>query len=203
MRLVAKLNSYLFHPIFAPLVSIYLLFELPIYLNYKYNQTYQHYVYAIIGLNLIIIPLLINLYLKKKKMISNLSMPNVNERVLPYLISCIFFTLTFFLLKEINFPDFYLKVFQAACLSVLTLLVLALLRQKISAHMVGLGGIIGMLSLVSIFFGLDLSILLVILFLIAGLTGSSRLYLNAHNLAQVFIGFAVGFAWQWLSQLLL
>lgn len=203
MKVVAKLNSYLFHPIFAPIMSIYLLFELPIYLNYKYNETYQHYVYAIIGLNLIIIPLLINLYLKKKKMISSLSMPNVNERVLPYLISCIFFTLTFFLLQEINFPELYLKVFQAACLSVLTLLILAMLKQKVSAHMVGIGGIIGMLTVVSTFFDLDLSILLVVAILIAGITASSRLYLNAHSLLQVFIGFAIGFAWQWISQLLL
>ena len=203
MKLAARLNSYLFHPIFAPLVSLYLLFELPIYLNYKLNETYQHYVYAIISLNLIVIPLLINLYLKKKKMISSLSMPDVNERVLPYLISCIFFTLTFFLLQEINLPDFYLKVFQAACLSVLTLLVLAILKQKISAHMVGLGGIIGMLSLVSVFFGLDLSIVMLIFILLAGLTGSSRLYLNAHTLLQVFLGFIIGFGWQWLSQLFL
>ncbi len=203
MKLAARLNSYLFHPIFAPLVSLYLLFELPIYLNYKLNETYQHYVYAIISLNLIVIPLLINLYLKKKKMISSLSMPDVNERVLPYLISCIFFTLTFFLLQEISLPDFYLKVFQAACLSVLTLLVLAILKQKISAHMVGLGGIIGMLSLVSVFFGLDLSIVMLIFILLAGLTGSSRLYLNAHTLLQVFLGFIIGFGWQWLSQLFL
>lgn len=129
-------------------------------------------------------------------------MNEVGERVLPYLISCIFYTLTYFLLKEISFPDFYLAVFQAATLTIFALLLLALLKQKTSAHLAGIGGICGMLISIAISFKIDTSGLLIVFVLLSGLAGFSRLALNAHKPIEVILGFLLGLGLQLFITLL-
>jgi membrane-associated phospholipid phosphatase len=58
--------------------------------------------------------------------------------------------------------------------------------------MTALGGLCGAFLLLSLVWPIDLRILLAVLFLISGITGTSRLILNAHTPAQVAAGFAAG-----------
>lgn len=191
--MVAKFLSYLFHPIFAPLYSVFILFQLPIYLNYKMPTSFIQFVYAVVGINLIITPLLISLYFKRKGYIQSLEMPDVKDRVLPYLVSSLFYTFTFFLFQSINFPDIYLAVFKAATAVVIALLIFAHLNFKVSAHLAGLGGICGMLFTLSVVLRIELSSLLIVSILVAGLVGSSRFYLKAHSFRELSSGFSLGF----------
>jgi len=64
---------------------------------------------------------------------------------------------------------------------------------KISLHMAGISGVIGGLLILSIKFGLGISPFLLIAIVAAGFVASARLYLNAHNPSQIFVGFAIGF----------
>ena len=66
------------------------------------------------------------------------------------------------------------------------------LKWKISAHMIGMGGLIGVIIGVSERLTLDLNATLIVLFVMAGFVGFSRLRLNAHNPFQVYLGFLVG-----------
>jgi membrane-associated phospholipid phosphatase len=66
------------------------------------------------------------------------------------------------------------------------------LRWRISSHMLGIGGIIGLIMATSIIYGADIILYLVISMLLAGFIGFSRLSLNAHTPAQVYTGLAVG-----------
>lgn len=195
----AKVIAHLFHPIYAPLISIYLLFQLPIYINFKYTDGYFIYVYVLFFLNLIVAPLLISIYLKRKKYIQSLEMEDVNERALPYLVSSIFYILTYFLLLNIEFPAFYLLVFQWATITVVLLFVLSLFKQKISAHMAAWGGICGMLIAVAWVLKIDTTNLLIIFVLISGVVGFSRLKLNAHSASEIAGGFTMGLAFQLLT----
>jgi membrane-associated phospholipid phosphatase len=64
---------------------------------------------------------------------------------------------------------------------------------KVSAHMVGIGGVIGAVIALSVQLDTDFFYILSSLILLAGLLGYSRLKLNAHTPAQVYLGFVVGF----------
>lgn len=66
---------------------------------------------------------------------------------------------------------------------------------KISLHTIGMGGLLGFfLEMMLHMQGTTIfSILFPFLVIIAGLVGTSRLYLNAHTPAQVYAGYAVGF----------
>jgi membrane-associated phospholipid phosphatase len=198
MKRFSETISILFHPIFAPLLSVFILFQLPLYINYKYNSTYFIYIYSLLFINLVAAPLLISFYLKKKQVISSLQMHKVQERSIPYLITTLFFCFTYFLLRKIQFPLLYLEIFKAATLSIIILLFLAVGRQKVSAHLTGLGGICGMLFILPFFSRLDTTPLLCLFILISGLVAGSRMYLKAHSLFQVLAGFLLGFGLQLL-----
>lgn len=196
IKSISRFFSYLFHPLFLPTISIFLLFNLPFYVNYKYSYEYRLVIYLLIFLNTAIIPLLISLYLKNKNLIGSLEMHSGKERRLPYLVCSILFVFTFLLLRKINFPYIYLAFFRSVCITVIILFLLAVIEYKISAHMAGLGGLCGMLSVLAIGFSVDIGILLYISIFISGLVGSARLYLEMHSIYQILFGFLVGFAAQ-------
>lgn len=196
LRTFSKTISILLHPIFIPLYSLFVLFHLPIYLNYKYAEGYYFYVYAMIFVNLTLAPALITFYLKRKGHIKSMEMEDVKDRVIPYIISCIFYLLTWILLKKIKFPSIYLEIFQWAGVTVFLLLILSFFREKASAHMAALGGLCGMLIAIGPIFGIDSSNLLIIVFLLSGLLGFARFYLNAHKGIELITGFLLGLSMQ-------
>ena len=136
MNLFAKIVSYLFHPIFAPLYSVALLFSLPIYLNYKLPQQFINFTYSVVLLNLVVSPILVSLYLKRKGFIESLEMKTTKERVIPYLVSAILYAVTFFLFRQVQMPPLYLKFFLGAFFAIVILLIATFFSQKITIFLV-------------------------------------------------------------------
>lgn len=184
-----------------PLLSVIILFQLPIFHNFKFPPSYFNAIYICVSFNLIVIPLSMAFYLKKQGIIQSLKMHQVEERVYPYAITSIFYLLTYLLFSQINFPPPYLAVFLATSASVFILYLLALAKKKISAHMCGIGGICGLLLVLNQWFGINTIPLLIPGILAAGFLAAARLYLEAHKLSEITLGFALGFVCQ-LSLLL-
>lgn len=67
------------------------------------------------------------------------------------------------------------------------------MKFKISAHAVGIGGLIGSLMMVSYVLKYNAVPEIAILFLLAGVIATCRLYLEAHKPSQIYWGFALGF----------
>lgn len=192
------LLSVLFHPIFFPLYSVFVLFQLPIYNNYRFSATYFYFIYLIISLNLIVIPLLFSIYLKKKRVISSLKMELVEERRIPYLLSALLYVFTYFLLSQIDFPSLYLSIFAAATMVVSLLFLFTLAGVKVSAHLSAIGSFCGMIFVLIHLTAIDISLLLLVSILLAGLIGTARLALRAHRPLEVLLGFCLGLACQLL-----
>lgn len=197
IKKTAQFISVLFHPLWVPLIGLYFLFKLPIFINYRLNEEYLYFIYIIFILNLVLAPLFISLYLKRQKIIKSLEMNEVKERSIPYLVSILFYIFTYFLLSKISFPSFYLSLFKAATITILLLFIFSLLKMKFSAHLAALGGFLGMLFLVNLYFKMDTNLLIAFTLIITGLVASARLALNAHGFKELFFGFLIGF----LSQL--
>lgn len=150
----------------------------------------------VVALNLVVSPILVSLYLKRKGVIDSLEMKTTKERMVPYLVSAILYIITFFLFRQIQLPALYLKFFLGASCSILILLIGAGFSQKISAHLAGLGGICGMLYSISIITFTETLGWLLIVILISGLVASSRLVLKSHTGIELISGFLLGFGIQ-------
>lgn len=191
-----RILSYLLHPIFLPTISVLLLFQLPFYINYKYGPEYRMVIYLLFFINTAILPLLIALFLKNRKIISSLEMSSNKERRLPYLLTTLVYVFTFFFLREVNFPYIYLTFFRSICISLILLFFSAVVNYKLSSHMVGMGGLCGILSVMAIGFSVDIAWWLYIAVFASGLLGSARIYMGAHTVLQLFFGFVLGFSTQ-------
>ncbi len=125
--------------------------------------------------------------------VSDLRMETLADRRIPYLVTVAIYTFvaTFFTLKLHQFPEIALIItgiaFSIAAVAVISL------YWKISAHAVGVAGMLGAFLGIAIQYGnnqLFYPILVVIL--IAGFLVSARLHLNAHTPAQIIAGTILG-----------
>ena len=113
------------------------------------------------------------------------------ERKIPYLLSAIFYSLESYFLANADAPALIQRLMIGATFLVLSVLLINLF-WKISAHMVGIGGLCGMMIAISYLLQIDIHFILIALFLIAGIIAFSRLKLSTHNPAQVYTGFLLG-----------
>jgi len=154
------------------------------------------FIYGIVVLNLIVSPLFVSLYLKKKGFINSLEMKTTKERSIPYLVSSLFYIFTYFLFQQINFPPFYLAIFRAAIFVIIALMIFSLMGIKASAHLAGMGGLCGMIFMIAILLKVEISVLFIIFILLSGITASARYALKAHSLGELSLGFLLGFGMQ-------
>ncbi len=118
-------------------------------------------------------------------------MESTKERIVPLITTAFFFGLGYVFLTRFQLPAFIKIFYSGTITAVLCSLVLTLL-WKISIHMVGIGGIFGALLALNIMYGINTMAWLILVIVLAGVVGTSRLKLNAHTPAQVYAGFGLG-----------
>jgi membrane-associated phospholipid phosphatase len=211
---VAKLISFLFHPLILPSYAVILMFLFPAWLS-NYLFEYKKTVILSFILLTLIIPALLLLILLNLRVISNINLNERKDRFLPYTV--IFFTYSFGYLLLINFPLGIPPVVSGFVLIadiVILILMVINLKYKISAHMAGIGAFTSFFYVFlltetsndTLFYIFNIEYtpvyFIISLIIISGIIASARLYLKAHQLSQVitgfFLGFAIGFLNFWL-----
>jgi membrane-associated phospholipid phosphatase len=134
----------------------------------------------------------LNIYLMYKlKRIHSITLSNQNERTFPFIMTAIFYFGLFYLFFDLRIWE-TIKIFVFCAGSAILLTALINLKFKISAHMVGIGGLIGMMLSLVILLNYDLMLYIILGVIASGLVGASRLYLKEHTPSQVYLGFLLG-----------
>lgn len=191
MRIAAKIFSALFHPLIMPVIGLLIIFNTDSYINYAIPIELKQAVIILVGVSTFVVPLLISLLLLNRKIINSLEMETQKERIIPYAFTIVFYVFTLYMLKQAPIPPIIFNFVIGATLSVITAFIINI-KWKISAHMIGIGGLVGALMLISIILEIYITPYLILALLVAGLIGSSRLILRAHTQLQIYVGFAVG-----------
>lgn len=190
-NLFPKLISYLFHPLLLPTLGLLLIFNMDRSGLWVPDGEVQLFLLSITFIATFLLPLLNALLLLKMKQISSLAMESRQERKLPYLAAAVFYFTESYFLMNWDVPALIKAFMLGATLLVVSVLLINLF-WKISAHMVGIGGLCGIMIAVSERLQINMHGTIIALFLIAGCTAFSRLKLNAHDPAQVYVGFLLG-----------
>jgi hypothetical protein len=134
----------------------------------------------------------INIYiLYRLNRISSLTLEDRKERTFPYVLtSCFYFGLFYLFLDLSVWPSIKVLIFGGGLSIIFTALIN--LKYKISAHMVGIGGLLGSLAVVSFVLKYNAVPQLSVLVLVAGIIATCRLYLKAHEPRQIYSGFFLG-----------
>ncbi len=191
MTHLAKAASFIFHPLLMPLYGLLLILHSSTYLANGISPSVLRITLLTVFIFTCLLPLMNVLFLKRKGWINSIYLETKEERKLPYLFTVIYYIVLYYFLKELQLPPILYLLFLGSTLAAIMVLIINL-RWKISAHMTGMGGVIGAIIGLSERLMIDLNNTMMALFLIAGLVGSSRLYLNAHSPAQIFTGFFLG-----------
>ena len=118
-------------------------------------------------------------------------MDNKEERRWPLLFAVGWYYILFNLLVTIQAHYLIIRLFLGAML-ILFIAIIISNFWKISLHMLGIGGLVGVFCALNFLLGGYISLIIILLFS-AGLVGYSRINENAHNLNQIYCGFIIGF----------
>jgi hypothetical protein len=197
-RELALLASIVFHPVLLPtLFFVFAAAMAPDILAPFSNSSLQLRFILLIFITTCIIPVVMlcaHLLLSKKKISGQLLyLQNTKDRVYPFLHTGLFYSgIVYLFYAKLNLNVFICSFMSMIALGVLLSAGISCF-YKISAHTLALSALTGYIFLLH-FFLPDVNLLIsdCVLVLIAGLTASSRLFLNAHTLGQVFAGCLVG-----------
>lgn len=197
----ARLISGMFHPMLMPLFGLFIIFHSGSFLDMT-PIGLKRMIYLIVLVSTVLLPLSILPLMKMQKIISGFGMPNHRERVIPLLFGAIFYYFGYFLLQRLPVSN-VIKDFQLAAVVAIVLVMLISVKWKISLHMAGIGGILGLILALTLHFSVTLRLVFMMAVLVAGLLGYARLRLNVHSPAQVYAGLGLGCVTMLLTIILL
>lgn len=123
---------------------------------------------------------------------THMQLSHREHRHMPYLLTICSYTVCLVVLSRINVVMFVRGVVMAAFVSQI-ICVFINAWWKVSTHMVGMGGMVGALIAFSNLFYFNPMWYVCALILLSGALGTSRIILRQHSLAQVIVGFLIGF----------
>ncbi|MBC3786518.1 hypothetical protein [Spirosoma utsteinense] len=195
----ARFLSVAFHPLLMPtFVFGILLFQVPNVLGVDvYAPTIRLSLLVLIFVGTFGVPALLIYYLYRSGLVQTLHLTTLADRRLPFFLTALVYVLLTYLfafrmdLISTIAPEIGVLLGSIA-LSILLVGIISLYWQ-ISAHSVGISGVVGILAGVMLKFSLtELFVPLLLSVLLTGLVGSARLRLNAHTPAQIGAGVVLG-----------
>lgn len=188
---ISRILSYLFHPLMLPTYVVLIFLFQDTFYSFLIPVQTRIKVITLIFSATFVLPVLANVFFLNRGIIKSMEMESREERVFPFLIASIMFYLTAQILKAFQLPSiFYLFMLGSTLLVIIALFINFFM--KISIHMLGIGAVLGTFVGLSLKWMIDFKFLILILVLVAGLTGFSRLRLQAHRHVEIYSGFLTG-----------
>lgn len=193
MKRFANFISYCFHPLltatygcllvfFGMKGSIYYVFT-PLRLKVVITVTVFAFTVLLPALNMLI--------LYRLNYISSMKLENRRERIFPLVITSLCYFGLYYMIYDLNvWPAIKLFILGGG-LCILSAAIIHLWWQ-ISAHMIGIGGLAGIMLGLGWVLQMPVFGTLSLCLLLSGLIGFSRLYLQSHTPRQVYAGFIFG-----------
>ena len=190
LRIVSKIISYLFHPLFIPLyVGWFLIYELRLFNDRTDWQ--KKIILAQFFIYYTFFPLMTTLISKALGFVQSVYLKTQRDRILPYIVCEIFYFWAWYVFRNIHFPTevvlFALGVFLACSLGLILNS-----YMKISMHTISLGVVCAFFLLAAMSNINSYGIYISIAFLIAGITSTARLIVSDHTQKEIYFGFFAG-----------
>ncbi|MDX9848677.1 MAG: phosphatase PAP2 family protein [Tenuifilaceae bacterium] len=189
-KTLAHITSALLHPMLIPTYGLLTIFHtnnsmimLPI--------EAKRIILLIVGINTLILPLLMIPLFHRLGIVKSIQMQEHRERIVPVTFTLIPYIFSFYFLKRLPIPN-EISTFMLGATITIALILLISIWWKISIHMVGIGGLVGLTFALSQKGYYNMLWVIIIAIALSGIIAWARLALKAHNAAQVYAGFALG-----------
>jgi len=188
---IAKILTLVFHPLFVPFYMLLMLLNVNTFFAMMIPVKVKLLLSGLVFLTTIFIPLLIVFVLYRLKMVKSFNLESREERIYPLLAVAVLYYLTYYLLK--SFPISFIFSYYMLGSTFLTILAMIIsFYRKISLHMIGIGGMLGLLMGLSLNLSLDLTWFVIAAIILGGFLGFARIQSNSHRPSEIYSGFLVG-----------
>lgn len=113
------------------------------------------------------------------------------ERIIPITFTLVPYIFSFYFLKRLPIIN-EVSLFMLGASIALAIALINTIWWKISLHMVGIGGLVGLFFALSTRYNFDITGYFIATVVIAGFVAWARLRLNTHKPSQVYLGFIAG-----------
>ncbi len=192
MRKAAHTLSLLLHPVWMPTLALIIAFAIDPHLTFAFSYKGQWVIIGMIFIMTALFPVSSMFMLWRSGVVSELTMPRRSERIVPYILTLIYFCMAYYLLRRTPNHPLTLALFSGIILALAADLLITL-RWKVSIHMTGIGGMVGLVLGLMVVHGAR-AWFLPVLFILVGALGTARLLVSDHTPAQIYLGAAIGVA---------
>lgn len=216
LRSIATFFSVVFHPLLIVTYMLVILLLVNPYQFGVYSIVEQGKLVLLVFLSTFAMPAFALVLMQSLNMVASMQLENRKERIVPYIITGIFYLWMFINFK--NNQSIPVPLTEATLGATIALFTAFFFNNftKISAHGVGMGGLIGLSAVNSIFHSFDTftlntwlfgplefstNFVVMVAILLAGIVCTARLFLKAHTPGQVYGGLAVGILSQAIAHL--
>lgn len=187
---LSRVLSWLLHPFVVPLYVLGFMLLTDGFLS-RLPASIKSYLAWIVVLYAAIVPMLSIAFMRGLGLLKNFGLHSQRSRLLPLLVGAISYVLCAITLSDVAVATIIRKfVLAAACCEVLALIVTPF--WKISLHLICMGGVTAVFTLLSVAGAGQHFWALVATILLSGALASARLHLGAHNPSQIAVGYFGG-----------
>lgn len=192
LRTPAKIVSYLFHPLFMPLVMAVVISLLDKTGFAGLTMQQRNQLFGNIALNTIFFPLVCALLLKALGFIESIQMHTAKDRIIPLIATMAFYFWCYLIMKNLPFTPMLLKVLMLGSFWGIIVIFIANIFIKISMHTAAAGGALGLVIVLMMISHISLFLPLLLALLVGGIVGTARMVLQAHKPSEVWLGYFAG-----------
>lgn len=194
LRVIANAISYICHPVFMPVVMTFVIYKLAPHSFDGFTEKQLKWGIMSIGFTTAFFPLFSILLMKPLGFLSSYHMPTIKDRIVPLMISMIFY----FWINHVagNIPGTHVPI----AVRVLLLgnfwgligVFMINIFTKISMHTAAAGSMVGVIIVLMIVSNVNMAIPLFVSLVIAGIIGTARMIVGAHQRGDVWLGYIIG-----------
>jgi hypothetical protein len=188
---LSQLLSYLLHPLIIPTLAISALMLRPDLYSIVLRAWLKLWFITIVFVFTLLIPSAGVFLLFKLNKIYSIELNQRTERTIPLLIASGSYMALLFFMRQPNIPPVFLYIVYSATFALLAGLLINMV-YKISLHTLGWSALATTLIIISLQMGVSLLLLISVAVILSGFVGYARLKENAHNPAQVYLGYIAG-----------
>lgn len=199
MRLLSNIISGMFHPLLMVTYGLILAFTFTYLVIYP--PTIKLLLVGGTFLSTAVIPGAFLFLMVKTGAAGDMDLSNRRERFVPYLIFISSVMVCAFYMIKMMIPFWFIALLLGVCVALILASVINFF-WKISAHMIGIGGLLGGIMGVAHTHVMNPYVFFILMFIISGLVGTSRIFLKKHTPMQVYAGFLLGFGCTFVASIL-
>ena len=192
VRILAKLVSYVFHPLFIPVYLSWLIVSIQSHLFPSFSSWEKTLFILRFGIMYILFPLVSVLLMKALGFISSIHLTTQRDRVIPYVVSMIYYWWMWYVTSNrAEVPKDCVTLSLAIFLASVGGL-MANINMKVSMHAIAAGVMAAFVMLLGLSQDVNYGIYISLSILLAGIICSSRLVEGNHTSREIYWGLFVG-----------